>query len=314
MANNGIVVVGSLNLDLVVQVARIPTVGETIMGEAFQMHPGGKGANQAAEIARLDYPVKMIGRVGSDGFGKVLRGNLNSLGVDTGAVAVSECSSGVAMIVVQEDGDNSIIVAAGANARLSPDDLDSHIGLIRNAELVLTQLEIPIETLEHLAAVCEREQVPLIVDPAPVHPLSRQFLKRIEWLTPNETEAQQLRGSKTSASSQADLRDLAEELMAMGPKNVILKLGERGAYLATQGGIRVAVPAYRVEAVDTTAAGDAFNGALAVALARGSGPKDAVQFATAAAAISVSRHGATPSMPTRAEVEAFLAAPSELAL
>jgi ribokinase len=191
---------------------------------------------------------------------------------------------------------------------LSGADLDANLELIRNASLVLTQLESPIPTLESLAELCEREKVPLMLDPAPACHLSADVLRRVTWITPNETEAQYLAGTHESPSSEAEWRELAEKLQAMGPKNVLLKLGEQGAYLATQDGARVAVPAYPVNAVDTTAAGDAFNGAFAVALARGNDALKAAQFATAASAISVTRHGAQPSMPTQAEVEAFLAA------
>lgn len=314
MSMKGIVVVGSLNFDLVVQLERIPGVGETILGKSFQTHPGGKGANQAAEIGRLGYPVRMIGRIGSDAFGIQLRKSLDNVGVNTTAVSVSEGVSGVAMIMVQARGENSIVVAPGANACLSLSDLDANLELIRNASLVLTQLEIPIPTLEHLTVLCERESVPLVLDPAPAQHLSSGVLSKVTWITPNDTEARQLTGLEGSTDSEQKLRLLAERLLEMGPRNVLLKLGGRGAYVATEDGIRAAIPAYSVHAVDTTAAGDAFNGAFAVALARGAAPLDAVQFATAAAAISVTRHGALPSMPTQAEVESFLAAQQELAL
>ncbi|HWE83583.1 MAG TPA: ribokinase [Terracidiphilus sp.] len=314
MANKSIVVVGSLNFDLVVQVERIPRIGETVLGTRFQTHPGGKGANQAAEIGRLDHPVHLIGRIGSDAFGMELLQSLKRVGVDMAAVSVSPGASGIAIIEVQTGGDNSIVVAPGANANLSGADLDDNFALIRNARLVLTQLEIPISTLEHLAQMCEREGVPLILDPAPACALSSQVLSRVSWITPNETEALLLTGNAQVPATEPELRELAELLMAMGPRNVLLKLGERGAYVATEEGLRAAIPAYPVKAVDTTAAGDAFNGAFAVALARGSGALVAARFATAAAAISVTRHGALPSMPTTAEVEAFMAAHEEVTL
>lgn len=308
MATKGIVVVGSLNLDLVVHVDKIPGVGETVLGGDFQTHPGGKGANQAAEVGRLNYPVHMIGRVGSDDFGKQLRRSLDSMAVDTSAVSMSNGPSGIAMIEVQASGDNCIVVAPGANALLTAADIDAHVDLIRNASLVLTQLETPIPTLEHLAQICQREHVPLMLDPAPAMPLSAELLGRLTWITPNETEAQSLAGSKHSLDNEADVRDLAETLLNMGPKNVVVKLGERGAYLALEDGTRASVAAFKVHAVDTTAAGDCFNGAFAVALAKGSSPIAAARFAAAASAISVTRPGAQPSMPTLAEVEAFLTA------
>lgn len=308
MATKGIVVVGSLNLDLVVRVDKIPSVGETVLGGDFQTHPGGKGANQAAEIGLLKSPVHMIGRVGTDDFGKQLRQSLDSKGVNITAVTTTEGPSGIAMIEVQASGDNCIVVASGANALLTAADLDAHIDLIHNASLVLTQLETPIPTLEHLAAICRREQVPLMLDPAPAYPLSADLLSRLTWITPNETEAQTLAGSKHSIDTEDDIRALAETLLSMGPKNVVVKLGERGAYLALEDGTRAAVPAFQVKAVDTTAAGDCFNGAFAVALAKGAHPIEAARFAAAASAISVTRPGAQPSMPTLAEVEAFLKA------
>jgi ribokinase len=306
MATKAIAVVGSLNLDLVVRVDKIPGVGETVLGSGFQTHPGGKGANQAAEVGLLNYPVHMIGRIGSDDFGKQLRQSLDSKGVITSAVTNTEGPSGIAMIEVQASGDNCIVVAPGANALLTSADLDAHIDLIRNASIVLTQLETPIPTLEHLAAICQREQVPLMLDPAPASTLSADLLRRLTWITPNETEAQSLIGSKHSLENEAEVRTLAETLLSKGPKNVIVKLGERGAYLALEDGTRAAVPAFKVHAVDTTAAGDCFNGAFAVSLAKGNHPIQAARFAAAASAISVTRPGAQPSMPTLAEVEAFL--------
>lgn len=314
MTEKSVVVVGSLNFDLVVHVHRIPSVGETVLGTDFMTHPGGKGANQAAEIGRLGHPVHMIGRVGSDAFGAELLENLEKLGVDTTAVGISPGPSGVALIEVQANGDNNIVVASGANASLSDSDLDENIGMIRKASVVLAQLEIPISTLAHLAVVCERENVPLVLDPAPACQLAPEFLRRVTWITPNETEAQRLTGLDTVPGTEQEMQELAEKLMQMGPKNAILKLGSRGAFLATAGGLRTLIPAYPVEAVDTTAAGDAFNGAFAVALAEGATPVDAVRFANAAAAIAVTRHGALPSMPTRPEVQAFLAERAEVAL
>lgn len=314
MTDKSIVVVGSLNFDLVVQVERIPSVGETILGNQFKTHPGGKGANQAAEIGQLAHPVHMIGRVGSDAFGRELLESLEKAGVDTNPVCISPGPSGIAMIEVQQGGQNSIVVAPGANALLSESDLDENIALLRNASLVLAQLEIPIPTLAHLAYLCQREDVPLVLDPAPACFLAPEILRRVAWITPNETEAQLLTGTDVMPTSEAELNKLAETLLSMGPKNVLLKLGERGAYIATQDGIRTAIPAYPVVAVDTTAAGDAFNGAFAVALARNERPLDAARFAAAAAAISVTRHGALPSMPSRSEVEAFMAEQEEVIL
>ena len=211
------------------------------------------------------------------------------------------------MIAVASHGENSIIVTPGANATLSPEDIDANIGLIRGASLVMTQLEIPLPTVEHLVAVCTQERVPLILDPAPAQQLSAATLSKVAWITPNEAEVQTLLGSSSSTAEGSELQQIAERMLRSGPQNVLLKLGEHGSYLATQEGLRELVPAYPVMATDTTAAGDAFNAAFAVGLARGALPLEAALFASAAAAISVTRHGALPSMPTQAEVDAFLA-------
>jgi ribokinase len=307
MQRKPIVVVGSLNIDLVARVERIPAKGETLSGQDFQTHPGGKGANQAVAVARLGYPVSMIGRVGSDGFGQILRDSLAAAGVDTSAVAISDEPSGIAMIAVERGGDNSIIVSPGANACLTSSDLDLHIELLRSAALVLTQLEIPLATVEYLAAICARAGVPLILDPAPARDLPASLWSNIAWITPNESEARQLCGVQASATIEEELLETVECIAARGARNILLKLGERGSYVATHSGLRAQIPAYVVSAVDTTAAGDAFNGAFAVALARGTDPAKAASFAAAVAAISVTRPGAQSSMPTQDDVARFLA-------
>lgn len=306
MQKKPILVAGSINIDLVVGVERLPRLGETLTGTGLENHPGGKGANQAAAIGRLGWPVQMIGRIGSDVFGEQLRGHISGAGVDISAVMRSEGASGLAMIAVTPEGENSIIVTPGANAAVSEKDVEDHIKLIRNASCVLTQLEIPLDTVARLAAICARERVPLILDPAPAQFMPPEMLRQVAWITPNDTEAQRIAESDGSLRSERDLCALAEYLMGLGPKNVLLKLGDRGAYLATEDGVRALIPAYAVQAVDTTAAGDAFNGAFAVALAGGARPMEAAQFASAAAAISVTRRGALPSMPTHAEVDSFL--------
>lgn len=301
MSMRPIVVAGSINIDLVVHVDRLPAPGETILGADFQVHPGGKGANQAGAVARLGHPVFMIGRVGSDSFGQEMRAHLERAGVDTSFVVNSRAMTGTAVISVTPGGQNSIVVAPGANLLVSPEDVDANAGLIRSASLVLTQLELPIATVQRLAELCGKEGVPLVLDPAPAQALPRELLRTVTWITPNEVEAKQLRAAETSG-----LQEMAEGLMGMGPRNVILKLGERGAFLATGDGLRATVPAYPVHAVDCTGAGDAFNGSFAVAIARGAGPIEAARFASAVAALSVTRAGALPSMPTQREVEAFL--------
>lgn len=304
-----IVVIGSLNIDLVARAARIPAPGETLLGADFATHPGGKGANQAVAVARLGLPVQMIGRVGEDGFGAQLREHLMLSGVDIAAVRTSPGASGVALIVVADTGENSIVVVPGANALLTPQDLDESIETLRSASVVLTQLETPIETILHLAELCQREGVPLILDPAPAQALPQELLSKVTWFTPNETEAAFFTGSADNADPVAT----ANDFMEMGLTNIVLKLGSRGAYLATADGRQHRIPSFPVAAVDTTAAGDCFNGAFATGLALGMAPPESAQFATAAAAISVTRFGAQPSMPDRAEVQQLLEGNSPLA-
>ncbi|MFT4114915.1 ribokinase [Silvibacterium sp.] len=297
-----VVVVGSINIDLVANTSRIPVEGETVEGSDFQIHPGGKGANQAVAVARLGYPVALVGRTGDDAFGRELRDHLTGAGVDISAVATSAGTSGVAVIVVAETGENSIVITPGANAHVSPNDIDANTALIRSAGVVLTQLEIPIETVLHLAQLCARENVPLVLDPAPARDLPQELFSLVEWFTPNETEAAFfLNGAGAGEPSAA-----ARVLMEKGARGVLLKLGSRGVYLATQNGVAEEVPSFKVNAVDTTAAGDAFNGAFAAALMMNRSAENSARFAAAAAAISVTRAGAQPSMPSIAEVEQLL--------
>ncbi len=301
-----IIVVGSINLDLVAVTQRIPFAGETVAGLSFQTFPGGKGANQAVAAARLGGSVSMLGRLGTDVFGAQLRESLEESKVDTGGIEVVPGSSGVALITTDAKGENAITVVAGANARLSPADLDAHIGLIRSAGVLLTQLEIPLETVEYLATIAIRERIPLVLDPAPARPLPASLLSCVDWLTPNETEACFLLGRAPGELSEEVLEDAANALLALGSRNVILKLGKRGCYVALLDGTRQLLPAYGVHAIDTTAAGDAFNGAFAVALLNGQDPLSSASWASAVAALSVTRPGAQPSMPTLLEVDLFL--------
>jgi len=298
-----IVVVGSINMDLVALTERIPVVGETVLGTDFQVHPGGKGANQAVAVARLGYPVQMIGRLGNDVFGKQLRTHLYGAGVDVSGVATSEESSGVAMIVVSGEGENCIVVAPGANAQVTPHDLESNLETIRRAGVVLTQLETPLETVECLARICTRVGVPLILDPAPARELPREMFQHIEWFTPNETEAAFFAGNGTRHTGAVEAEQLANAILGMGSRGVVLKMGSRGAYMASQEGIRESVAAFPVKAIDTTAAGDAFNGGFATGMMLGKSPAESARFAAAAAAISVTRSGAQQSMPVMSEVE-----------
>ncbi len=300
-----IVVVGSINIDLVSLTDRIPGPGQTVIGTGFQIHPGGKGANQAAAVARLGYPVQMIGRLGNDHFGTQLRTHMQGLGIDCSAIAACDDPSGVAVILVSAQGENCIVVTPGANAKVSPADLESNAATIRNAGMVLAQLEIPLETVECLSALCKRESIPLVLDPAPARALPREIFANLTWFTPNESEAAFYTHNTASETTPESQQDIASRILALGCRGVLLKLGSRGAFLATDHDAQM-VPAFPVTAVDSTAAGDAFNGAFATGLMLGKSPLESATFAAAVAAISVTRHGAQPSMPTMHEVERFM--------
>ena len=303
MNQKSIVVVGSINIDLVARADRIPLVGETVHSSDFHMYPGGKGANQAVAAAKLGYPVRMIGRVGSDSFGNELRSQLVRSGVDASRVRTSQGPSGVAVIAVAPSGDNAIVVTPGANALVSPKDVDDNIEVIREAGIVLSQLEIPMETVRHLGEACARLNVPLMLDPSPARPLAADLLRNVSWLTPNETEIACC--VPEAKNAQPDAPETIDALLDQC-EGVALKMGTRGAYVATKEGAGQHVHAFRVTAVDTTAAGDSFNGAFAVGLMLGKSPVEAAQFAAAAAAVSVTRAGAQPSMPTIDEVRLML--------
>ena len=307
MGAGPIVVVGSVNLDLVSTCERLPSPGETVSGNNFQMFEGGKGANQAVAVARLGYPVAMVAKVGGDEFGNRLRVALKVAGVSIEHVSVAEgVSSGVAMITADRHGQNTIVVIPGANGRLLPADMDQAAPLLRSAGMILAQLEIPIRTIEYLSKLAKKFRVPLMLDPAPAQPLSPKVFKSIAFLTPNETEAASLCGRDGMAIDCSNARDIAEQLLSKGPRNVILKMGKQGSYFSGQDTTGNFVPAFKVRAVDSTAAGDAFNGGLAVSLLQGKGLIEAGRFASAVAALSVKRKGAQPSMPTIAQVHEFL--------
>jgi len=303
-----VVVVGSINIDLVANAEKIPMAGETVRGSDFQVHPGGKGANQAVAVARLGYPVQLVGKVGTDAFGEQLLSYLLEAGVDVAAVEKHEGSSGVAMIAVSSRGENSIVVTPGANAFVTPDYLDAHRETIRGAGIVLAQLEIPIETVLYLAGLCEQEGIALMLDPAPAHALPDDLFRHLHWFTPNETEAAFFAAQFFKGAGELEPDRVADILIGTGVHGVMLKMGARGVYLASSGSSSQIIPALPVKAVDTTAAGDAFNGAFATALMLGMENVEAARFAVAAAAVSVTRAGAQPSMPSRAEVDELLGA------
>jgi ribokinase len=296
-----LLVVGSINIDLVACADRLPAPGETLLGSTFDVFNGGKGANQAVAVAKLGAPVDMIGALGTDLFTERLLSGLKAAGVDTHAVQTMAGPCGVAHISRAANGENSIIVISGANHLLSPAYIDAHLQEVQQASMILVQLETPMQTVLRLAEQAWDAKTPLMLDPAPAVPLPGVLLTRTTWLTPNETEAQILLGRVNLEPAAA-----AEKLLAMGARNVALKLGSRGVFLAGRDCPTEQIPAFQVKVVDTTAAGDCFNAAFAVALTRGKPPAAAARYAAAAAAISVTRAGAQPSLPSSAEVEDFL--------
>jgi len=299
-----IVVVGSSNTDMIIKAHRIPRPGETVIGGAFSTAAGGKGANQAVAAARAGGEVSFVARVGDDVFGRQAVEGFVADKIDASHVLKdSDAPSGVALIFVDDLGENSISVASGANARLTPSDVLAARHVIGSADVLVMQLETPLETVLAAAELAHEQNVRVILNPAPAQPLGEEILRRVSVLTPNETEAELLTGIEVSSDATAEAA--AERLAIMGVGAVLITLGPRGAFILDSDH-RELVPGFEVEAVDTTAAGDVFNGALAVALAEGNPLNEAVQFANAAAALSVTKLGAQPSAPTRKEIDEFL--------
>jgi ribokinase len=300
------VVVGSSNMDLVVRSPRIPVPGETILGGDFLMVPGGKGANQAVAAAKLGAQAVFVARLGDDVFGRKSLENFQKEKVDTRHVTLTaEAPSGVALITVDEAGNNAIVVAPGANARLSPEDVQRARADIDSAGAVVAQLEIPLETVECVAELAHLAGVTFILNPAPARQLPPALLALVTVLTPNETEAEILTGVKVVDARSASAA--ADRLLDAGVRSVIVTMGAKG-FLWAEGSRREHIAAETVEAVDTTAAGDAFTGSLAVGLGQGHSLRDSALFAKRAAALCVTRMGAQPSMPTLEEVCAFVPA------
>lgn len=294
-----VLIVGSLNMDLVVNVARHPQIGETILSGKFSTIPGGKGANQAVAAARMGSAVKMIGCVGQDGFGDELCANASKDGIDIQYIAVNEReATGIALITVDTKGQNTIVVASGANFALTPPSLHIAQQAFSNTDVLVTQLESPLETVSEALAMAVEHKLKVVLNPAPAQPLSADILSKVDYLIPNEREAMQMVGAET-------LESAIDQLLGLGLRNLIITLGEMGVLVITADG-RTQIPAYPVKAIDTVAAGDAFVGAFATGLAEGMSIEQAVQLGNAAAAISVTRHGAQPSLPMRKEVDEFL--------
>lgn len=299
-----ITVVGSVNIDLVVRTPRMPQKGETILGGPFFSGPGGKGANQAVGAARLGGEVTMVARVGRDQFGDTAVSNFRQEGVGLDCVLRSgEAHTGIASILVDAAGENVIVVASGANAELSPADVEASADAITGADVMLVQLESPMVTVQRAIEVAHSAGVTVLLNPAPGQPLTDDLLRQVDVLTPNQTETQIITGLPAGTPVEAKLA--ADALLGKGVGTVIVTLGRAGALAVTNDGV-AHVAGFTVDAVDTTGAGDAFNGALAVALAEGRPLVEAVTFANAVAALQVTRQGAAAAMPTRDEVEAFL--------
>ncbi|RZU40007.1 ribokinase [Edaphobacter modestus] len=312
MNKRPIVVLGSANADLVARSSRLPTPGETVHGDLFAIHPGGKGANQAVAIARLDFPVEFLTVFGNDDFAGMLRSSLEDAGVDISFAETQEITSGVALINIDANASNQIVVIPGANARVDETYVRKHRNRIESAAVLLLQLEIPISAVACAAEIAHNAGVPVILDPAPACALPPELLRCVSWLTPNQTEAKLLSKTRAAPSDLNELNSMdqifsdAQELQDLGVQNVVLKLGDQGVVLKEANGAVTHLPAARVDAIDTTAAGDAFNGAFAMGLASGMATMEAARWAVAAASISVTKAGAQPSLPTLEEVKAFL--------
>jgi ribokinase len=299
-----IVVFGSINIDLVVRTPRLPTPGETLTGHTFFTAPGGKGANQAVACARLGVPTRMVGRVGDDLFGEQLRASLRSFGVQDDGVLTTPGPSGVALIAVDDTAENTIVIVPGANGAVSIADIPRLERALDGARALLLQLEVPIETVVAAARAAHTRGVTVILDPAPALPLPDELYALADIITPNEHEAATLTGIAVRDDQGAIAA--ARALIARGARRVALKLGARGALTADAEGEQFWSP-FTVTPVDTVAAGDAFNGGLAVALSEGRSFNEAIRWGLAAGALSVTRHGAQPSMPERNEVLTLLA-------
>ena len=303
MSESKILVIGSSNTDMVICTGHLPLPGETVIGGTFFMNPGGKGANQAVTVARLGGRVSFICKTGSDIFGHQANQLFNEEGIDTSYVfSDTKNPSGVALITVDTDAENCIVVAPGANAHLTPNDLKRSAEAVEAADIILLQLEIPMQTVEAAAAMAYRLGKKVVLNPAPASKLSAGLLETLYAITPNETEAEAISGIRITDERTAE--EAARKIASMGVCNVIITLGAKGA-LVFDGEHCEVVPAYKIQAVDTTAAGDVFNGALVGALSEGRTLPEAVRFACKASAISVTRVGAQNSVPYRTEVDVF---------
>lgn len=287
-----ITVIGSINMDIVVRTNTFPKQGETILGDLFTTIPGGKGANQAIAAARLGSQVQMIGAVGQDSFGTELYQNLINENININSVAKTESSTGIANILLH-DSDNRIIVVPGANFDVTKEIVNQNIEQIQQSKIVMLQLEIPVETIEYVLALCEERNIPVLLNPAPAANFKKEWVEKVTYLTPNETECELIFGTDV------------ETVLTQYPNKMIVTLGSEGAAYHDGENI-VRVPGFKTKAVDTTGAGDTFNGAFAHALCSGKSITEAVQFANTAASLSVEKFGAQGGMPSAEQVNARL--------
>ncbi|WP_419726683.1 ribokinase [Terrisporobacter petrolearius] len=297
-----ICVIGSLNMDLVVNVDTMPKPGQTLLGGNFKEVPGGKGANQAVAMARLEGNISMIGKVGNDSFGKTLIEALNNDNVNTNHVHIANCSTGVAFITVDKNAQNAIVVAPGANFQLTKDDIGKNIDCIKNSDIVVIQLETPLETVKYALQVAKDLNKYTILNPAPAVKLDDEIIKNVDLLTPNETELEII--SEIKIENEDDIIKAASKVIQKGVKELIVTLGSKGSlYINEEKSFFKS--ACKVEAVDTTAAGDSFTGALAVALSNNKTMEEAMDFASKVGALSVMKEGAQSSLPTLKDVDNF---------
>ena len=297
-----ICVIGSLNMDLVVNVDTMPKPGQTIIGSNFKEVPGGKGANQAVAMTRLNGNVSMIGKVGEDGFGQTLINSLKNDKVDTTYIQTSKGATGVALITVDKNAQNSIVVSPGANFEVKEDDIDNNIEAIKNSDIVVLQLETPLNTLKYALNKAKELNKYTILNPAPAVKLDDEIIKNVDLLTPNETELEIISG--VSIETEEDIQKAAQIMIEKGVKELIVTLGSKGSlYINKEKSMFK--KAYKVEAVDTTAAGDSYTGALAVALSQDKNIEDAMDFASKVGALSVLKEGAQSSLPTLEDVKNF---------
>lgn len=296
-----ILVIGSINMDLVSKVESMPQVGETVLGKGFAQIPGGKGANQAVAMSRLGAEVSMIGKVGDDAFGRELKKGLENDNIDTAGVHVENgISTGIAIITVDESANNSIIVNSGANFSVTKEFIDENIDKIEKADIVVLQLEIPEESVRHALEISKRLGKYTILNPAPARPLGDEIIKNVDLLVPNETELELI--SKMSAKDESEVMLAADALIQKGINEIIVTLGEKGCMHLGEGFCRK-YDAIKVEAVDTTAAGDSFIAGVASSIAKGEAMDEAIEFATKVASVTVTREGAQSSLPHIYEIE-----------